>query len=200
MALTPALSYVERNDNKLLTLTDATADWGVGGNIAVIDVTAATLDIIITTSDGTATTYDQIDLVTEFGDGIAPEFNTQADMVFAIDASMLLLSGVAIGTSDDELPDGIWNITYDINSGTGTLVEDILINGVVTVNVYELLRALPTTYNCSECKSKTILDTIYCKALLDVMESDAYAAMTEELITQLYNLERFIDDGSSYTW
>lgn len=199
MALTLALSYVERNDNKLLTLTDATADWGDGGNINVVDVTAATLDIIITTSDGTATTYDQIDLVAEFGDGVGPEFNTQADMVFAIDATLLQVTGVAYGTADDELPDGIWSITYTINS-VNTLEEDVLINGVVTVDVYEMLRALPTIYNCDECKSKIILDTIYCKALLDVMESDAYNAMSEELIDQLYVLERLIINGSSYTW
>lgn len=200
MALSPTLSYEERNDNKLLTFTDTTVDWGSGGNINVVDVTALTLDITITTSNGTSTTYDQIDLVDLFGDGVAPEFDTQADMVFEIDASILMVNSVAMGTSDDELPDGLWDITYVVNTSAGTFEDTILVDGRVRVAVYELLRALPTIYNCTECKSKTILDAIYAKALLDVIRSNAYIAKTEEILTILYTLERIITNGSNYTW
>ena len=199
MALTPTLSYEQRNDNKLLTFTDTTSNWGVGGNAAVTDVTILTLGIEITISDGTVTTYDDIDLVDLFGDGAAPEFNTQADMVFAIDASMLEVSGAALGTSDDELPDGLWEITYTINTTVGT-PETIFIDGQVRVAVYELLRQLPTIYNCSECKSKTVLDALYAYGCLNVLRSDAYVAKTEELISLLYVTERIVTNGSSYTW
>lgn len=201
MAVTLDLSYSEQNDNKLLTFTDTSANWG-GVNIDVTDVTSATLDITITISDGTETTYDQIDLVAEFGDGGAPEFDDQDAMVFEIDCSLLQESGVAIGDDDDELPDGLWEITYTINGGTGatTLTETILVNGVIRAEVYELLRALPTYYNCDECKSKTILDALYCYGMLNVMNSDAYVARTEELISLLYILERLVDNGSNYTW
>lgn len=198
MALAPLLSYSQRNDNKLLTLTDITV-WGAP-EIAVTDITVLTLDIDITTSNGTTTTYDQIDLVDEFGDGAAPEFNNQAALVFEIDASLLLVDGVAIGTSDDELPDGIWNITYTVNTSIGILEQDILIDGVIRTKVYELLRALPTIYNCSECKSKTVLDALYSYGCLNVMRSDAYVAKTEELVSLLYTLERIVTNGSNYTW
>jgi len=200
MALTPTLSYKERNDNRLLTLNDATLNWGVGGNINVTDVTVATLDITITTSDSTATTYTQINLIAEFGDGVAPEFNTQADMVFEIDATLLLSGGVAYGTADDVLPDGIWSITYTINTNVGILEEDILIDGIVRTDVYELLRALPVMYNCNECKSKTVSDALYAYGCLNVLQSNAYVAKTEELISLLYTLERIIANGSNYTW
>lgn len=199
MALTPTLSYEERNDNKLLTFTDTTADWGVGGNAVVTDVTVLTLSIEITTSDGTATTYDNIDLVDLFGDGAGPEFNNQAAMVFPIDASMIKDGGIAIGTSDDELPDGLWEITYTINATVGT-PETIFIDGRVRVAVYELLRQIPTIYNCDECKSKTILDALYAYGCLNVLRSDAYVAKSEELISLLYVLERIVTNGSSYTW
>ena len=198
MALSPTLSYSERNDNCLLTITDTTT-WG-GAEIDVTDVTVLTLDIVITTSDGTETTYTQIDLVDEFGDGVAPEFNAQSDMVFEIDATMLLSGGTAYGTADDELPDGIWSITYTVNTDVGILEEDILIDGRVRVAVYELLRALPTIYNCDECKSKTVLDALYAYGCLNVLQSNAYVAKTEELISLLYTLERIVTNGSNYTW
>ena len=42
MAVTLDLTYVERNDNKLLTLTDVSEDWGTP---AVSAITTLTLDI-----------------------------------------------------------------------------------------------------------------------------------------------------------
>lgn len=195
MALTPTLSYEERNDNKLLTLTDTTANWGTGGNIAVTDVTTLTVVIAITTSNDTTTTYDSIDL---YALGSGP-FATQAAMVFPIDASMIKDGGIAIGTSDDELPDGLWEITYTINATVGT-PETIFIDGKVRVAVYELLRQIPVIYNCNECKSKTILDALYAYGCLNVLRSDAYVAKSEELISLLYVTERIVTNGSNYTW
>jgi hypothetical protein len=190
MALTPTLSYVERNDNKLLTFADTTADWGtpLPAAVAIID-----LDISITTSNGVETVYETIDLHALHGHA------TQVDMTWDINASMLLVGTVPMGTSDDELPDGLWKITYTLDSNIGTPVT-ILIDGRVRVAVYELLRALPTIYNCSECKSKTVLDALYAYGCLNVLRSDAYVAKTEEIISLLYTIERLITNGSNYTW
>jgi len=201
MALTPSLSYSERNDNKALTITDTTVDYGVGGNLAVTAITTLTLDVSITTSDGTETVYDQIDLVDLFGDSVAPEFDAQTDMVFLLNASHFVESvgGAAMGTSSTELPDGIYDFIYIIN-GTTTYTESILVEGRIRIAVYELLRTLPTIYNCSECKTKDIMDAIYCYGLLNVMESSGYVAKNEELIDQLYVLERLVTNGSTYSW
>ena len=198
MALTLSLSYSERNDNKVLTLTDTTVDWGTGGNIATTAITSLTLDTTITTSNGTAVVYDQIDLLASFG-----TFSTQADMVFPLDCTDFEVSGVALGTATDELPDGIYTFTYVVDEGLGTEVsytESILIEGRVRVAVYEMLRTLPTTYSCEECKTKEIMDIIFCKGLLDSMEAAGYVAENDDLINQLYTLERLITNGSSYTW
>jgi hypothetical protein len=193
MALTPSLSYSERNDNKVLTITDTTNNWGVGGNPNPADVTVITLGVIITISDGTHVHYDAIDL------HAIQAHATQGAMVWDIDSSMLKVSTIATIGTDEELPDGIWNITYTLNTTAGT-PEDIFIDGQVRVAVYELLRALPTIYNCTECKSKTVLDAIYCYGCLNVARSDAYVAKTEELLALLYTLERLVTNGSNYTW
>ena len=203
MAVSLALSYSERNDNKVLTLTDVTTNWGVGGNEAVTALTTLTLDVSRGCSDGTEVVYDQINLITLFGSGTNPEFPTQSTMVFPLTCAILKISGVAIGAATDELPDGIYTFTYVLDENLGTevsLTTDILVEGKVRAAVYELLRDLPDTYNCKECKSKEILDTIYCYGLLNAMESSGYVAKNTELLNQLYVLERMVTNGSSYSW
>lgn len=201
MALTPKLSYSERNDNKLLTVTDITGiydaslnpgGWGTP-NSNPVDVAVFDLDISITTSDGTITTYETIDL------HALHEHATIGVLTWEIDASMLLVGTVPLGTNDTELPDGIWNMTYTIDGVSGTS-ENVLIEGAIRVAVYKLLRTIPTVYNCNECKSKAILDALYCYACLNIIQSNAYAAKTEELISLLYFLERLVINGSNYTW
>jgi hypothetical protein len=198
MALALSLSYSERNDNRLLTLTDTTTNWNVDGNIAVTGIISLTLDVTIVTSDNTETVYDQIDLYDIHGG-----FTLSTDLVFPIDCSMLEDSGTALGAATDELPDGVYTFTYIVNEGgvaETSYTEDILVEGKVRVAVYELLRTLPTTYSCTECKTKEIMDAIFCYGLLNSMESAGYVAKNEELITQLYTLERLVTNGSSYTW
>ena len=208
MAFTLAYTVTESNDNKTITITDASGTgatgWGAGTNPATTDIGAVgsthdlQLIISITTSSNTTTTYTAIDLYTEFG-----PFATVADLVFPITCDMLVASGTALGTSADEFPDGIYNIKYVYNLGEtneSTVDEDVLIDGVITVEIYDLLRQIPTIYNCSDCKSKTVLDAIYCYGCLNVMESDAYVARSEEIINLLYVLERLVEDGSTYSW
>lgn len=199
MAVSLALSYSERNDNKVLTLTDTTADWGAP-EIDTSAITTLTLDVTITDSSNTTVVYTQIDLVSEFG---SPGFATQADMVFPLDCTHLVYAGTALGTTDDELPDGIYTFTYIVDEGLASedsYTESILVEGRVRVAVYEALRALPVIYNCSECKTKEMMDTIFCYGLLNAMEAAGYVAKNEELINQLYTLERVITYGTSYSW
>jgi hypothetical protein len=195
MALNLSLSYSERNDNKLLTVTDTTDNWGTGGNIAVSAITSLTLDVTITNSEGTEIVCDQINLKTlNTLDGSS----VQADLVFELSCDTL-----GIGTITDKLPDGIYDFTYIVDeniAGEVVFVESILVEGQVRVSVYEKLRTLPTIYNCKECKSKEIMDTVFCYGLLNVLESDGYVAKNEELINQLYVLERLIVNGSTYSW
>ena len=195
MAVTLSLAYVERNDNKLITLTDDSTDWGTP---TVAGITTLTLDLTITTSDGVATEYDQIDLVAEFG-----PLALEADLVFPLDATYIQEDGVAIGTASDELPDGIYEFTYILDDGLATdseLNEHVLIEGIVRNGVYDALRTIPVLYNCEECKSKEIMDAIFAYGYLNSMRAGGYVAKSEELLSQLYVLERLLNYGSSYTW
>ena len=190
-----ALTYTERNDNKLLTLTDVTTTWGVAPLPAIIAITTLTLDVTITESDTTETVCSQIDLVAEEGlDGTS----TQADLVYELSALTL-----GLGAATDELPDGTYDFTYIVDEGLATEVsftESILVQGRIRVSVYELLRNLPTIYSCQDCKTKEIMDTIFCYGLLNTLESSGYVAKNEELLNQMYVLERIITNGSSYSW
>jgi hypothetical protein len=197
MAVTLALDYTERNDNKLLTITDISTDWGVP---AVSGITTLTLDIEITISDNTLSTYDQIDLYTLNNLG---GISVQSDLVFQLDASELKVSGNPLGTSDTIFPDGIYRFIYTLDEGLATesiLEEFVLMEGNVRNSVYQAMRTIPTLYMCQECKSKQILDAIFAYGYLNSMRAGGYVAKTEELINQLYVLERLLEYGSSFTW
>ena len=126
MALDLSFSIEERNDNLRITLTDTTGTYDAGSNatgwgapnLAVTDITATggaqplELSVKITTSDGTETTYDDIDLYTEFGAPTLP-----SDLVFALDCSMFISEGTALGTDEDEFPDGVYEFTYMVDQG-----------------------------------------------------------------------------------
>jgi hypothetical protein len=197
MAVTLALEYTERNDNKLITLADTSVGWSTP---AGVDITSLTLQVSITTSDSITTVYSDIDLVT------ANSINagtTQEELVFTLDCTDLVTGGVPIGTSSDVLPDGIYEFHYILDNGLPTfteLNEWVLMEGNVRNAVYEALRTIPILYTCNECKSKEIMDAIFAYGYLNSMRAGGYVAKTEELITQLYTLERLLNYGSSYTW
>lgn len=205
-----ALSFTERNDNIALIIqditgTDGSTDWGVGTNISYTDIDGSSydllLDIVITTSDGTETTYDQIDLYSEFG-----PFVTYDDMVFTITADMLKVSTVAQFEVGDTLPDGIWDITYTVtNAGTAgadvTLQEDVLIYGVVKYEVYDAIRQVPRIYELvGEVDTRTVWEALLKIAYLEALQASAYVSMSEELLDQLETLENLVRNGSNNTW
>jgi hypothetical protein len=197
MAISLALDYVERNDNKLITLTDISTGWS---DPAGVDISTLTLQIDITTSDNVTVSYDQINLVTK---NTITASTTQAELVFTLDASDFTNSSYDLGGSDDELPDGIYKFTYVLNNADPTAItleEDVLMEGNVRNSVYSAMRTIPTLYMCNECKSKQIMDAIFAYGYLNSIRAGGYVAKTEELINQLYVLERLLNYGSSYTW
>lgn len=213
MALVLSFSSVERNDNKLLTITDDVGmydavtnptGWGAP-NLSVVDIDNLShtleLDIVLTISSGVSTTFDSIDLYTLF----APVggFLTVADLVFPLDCSMLQEGGSALGTSSDEFPDGLYKITYIVDRGLITeeaSIVTILLDGVVANELYSLLRTLPVDYGLKECNTKRILDIIFMKTYLDSIHASVYSARTTSILDQLKVLERLLENVSTYTW
>lgn len=197
MAIALGLDYVERNDNKLITLTDISTGWQTP---AGLDITTLSLTVSITTSDNVKVTYDTINLVSEYNITAA---TTQAELVYMLDASDLSESGTPLGTNTDVLPDGIYEFVYTLDNGLLTvqiLDEFVLMEGNVRNQVYDALRKIPTLYDSDSCKSKEIMDAIFAYGYLNSMRAGGYVAKTEELLSQLYVLERLLSYGSSYTW
>lgn len=193
MALDLSLSILEENDNTGLQITDATGTtatgtatgWGVTAveqnppaTVVVTDIVAGSdvttaskwhllLDVIVTTSDGTSTTYDQINLYDL--DTTGP-FADNTELVWVIDPSDLVSDSEAMGESTDELVDGIYYITYSLvdNAAHGT-IEDafsvtILVDGKVRVKVYDVIRQIQSIYNCTNEEQP-----IYNKEFRDVL-------------------------------
>jgi hypothetical protein len=205
MGFVLAFTLAESGDAKTLTVTDSTGTgstgWG-GANPAVSSIDSSsnklTLDIIITTSDGVETTYDQIDLHTEF---LSHSHGDVTDLVFPITCANLKVSAAPIGTAEDQLPDGLYDIEYSW-SGTGAnSIESVaLIDGVIKKNLYELIRTIPTKYESQDCYDKDILDIIFAKGYYDALVATATVGREDDVINQLVVLERLLENGSNYTW
>lgn len=207
MALTLDLSVVEQNDSKLITFTDTSTDWGSPAVSSLAAVTTQTysliLDITINTTTDTVV-YNTIDL---YGKGLATPFVTQADLVFAIDATMLLDTGVALGTVSTLLPDGIWDLTYRVQHyvtgawvTVATKTMSILVSGQVRKAVYDKLRLVPRWTESDVSKYRDIQEASYYYTYLQSIDKSAYIAFKDDLIQMLETLQRLLINGSNYPW
>jgi hypothetical protein len=210
MALTLDLSTIEQNDGKLITFTDTSTGWGTGGDPSYTIIEAyttqtyaLTLDITINTPTG-ITVYDTIDL---YGKGLATPFTVQSDLVFALDASMIFDSAVALGTSATLLPDGIWDIVYKVQHYTGSAwttitskIESLLVYGQVKKDVYDKLRLVPRWTESDVNKYRDIQEAGYYYTYLQSIEKSAFIARKEELLQMLETLQRLLINGSNYPW
>lgn len=209
MALTLASTVTQSGDNKTITVTDATGVYDAGSNptgwgapntaLSAIASGNLTLTITITTSDGTSTTYDAIDLHDTFLTG---GHTTVSDLVYPLTCDMLTASGTALGTSSDEFPDGLYAMIYTCTEPTPDVHTDstVLIDGQVKTAIYEMLRTIPTKYECQDYHEKDIMDIIFTKGYYDAMIATAVVGREDQVIDQLYVLERLVTNGSSYTW
>jgi len=211
MALALLFSVAESGDSKTLTITDTTGVYNAGTNVggwgapnpdvSTIDSSSNTLklDISITTSDNVTVSYDTIDLHALLG-----THTSVSALVWNLTCANLKLSTVAIGTSADELPDGIYAITYTWKKGLGGTEThtdaSVLIDGVVKSSLYGLLRTIPTSYECDYNHEREVLDIIFMKGYYDSMIATAIVGREEQVINQLYVLERLVLNGSNYTW
>ena len=207
-------SVVQSNDNTVLRITDGTGLYNVttnpGGwgspNPAVSVIDGSTyhlyLDVVITTSDGTETTYDQIELYDEFG-----SFTDVNDLVYDLDASMLISSGSALGTSTSVFPDGWYSITYSFEDDGATYTNStttslMVIDGVVRNLVYDKLRDIPYStdwkiFNTDYKEWYDILYPLYYNGLLEGMLSEVSSARKTEILAILATLERLLNQTTS---
>lgn len=215
------LTYLQSNDATVLQLTDAAGTyhvvdnpggWETGGatNPDVADIVAEAdttlgkhhlyLDVIVTDSSDTDTTYDQINLYDH--DSTGP-FATAADLVWEFDAANFVSGGVAMGTDEDELVNGVYDITLSLlDASTGVAVttalnEKILVDGKVRIKVYTALRNIPEVYDDLDENYPTqlkefddMLKALFKYGLFRGMLANISNATQSEVINTLEALER----------
>lgn len=205
----------QSNDNKTLYITDGTGVYNAGSNptgwgtpntqLSEIDgsTSALTLQITITTSDGTETEYTAVDFYTS-NSNAAPA--TVDDIVFEITCADLIDNdGDALGTADDELPDGWYSFEYSIDhnltSGLGDTDTDTdtkVIAGIVRNEIFTTLLSIP--YHKVLAKESKVYSTkeidlyfpLYVKALFESMLAYQTASRKNEILGQLELLENLL--------
>lgn len=201
------LSFTERNDSTALILTDTTnsivqsTNWGTDSNINYDDIDGITYNIniiiTITTSDGTSTEYDQFSLYDEFG-----PFTEYSDLTYTITPDLLKEGGISPFTSDDVLPDGVYEITYIVTNAGEASADvkkeySILLNGVVKTATYNLLRQIPNIYEFQgDVESRTVREAMFASSYLEGIENSD----KEKALSQLQTLENIIRNGSNNPW
>ena len=222
------LEYSQSNDATTLTITDIAGTynnpdnldgWGDSGEpkedvttiVASTDVinagteTHLLLDVTVTDKNGTETVYDQINLYDQNGGAFADA----SELTWDLTPADFDVSGTAMGEITDKLTDGVYEIVYhlrdnDDHTDTGlvqTFSEDIVVDGDVRIDVYNKLRQVPVDYDNEENDtSRDVMEALFAYSYLQSIEASSAVAMTEELINQLYTLDKLVSDGSHYTW
>lgn len=223
MALILDLSYSQSNDGTTLTLTDSAGEytvnnvngWGspndeeytlivASGDSAsyVPDKYHLTLDVTVTDKDGVETTYDQINLYNHRGSAFA----AATDLTWDFTPADFIESSTAMGAATDKLDDGTYAIIYklaynDDAAVQSSVTESILIDGDVRYDVYNKLRQVPVDYDNENIdKSKDVMEALMGYCYLTAINAGGAVAMTEEISTQLYTLDKLLSDGSKYSW
>jgi hypothetical protein len=201
---------IQSNDAKTLTVYDDTGaydavnnttGWG-SPNTAFADIDGSTsnlsLQITVTTSDGTVTIYDAID----FYDLTLESPSDLTDLIFVLTPENLVADGVAMGTSTDTFVDGWYDFVYTIDKnevgGTGstyTTSKYKLISGIVRNSIYEhflsvpfhSILAMPTKAYIGN--SHELIFPLYLASLYEGMGAFLTESKKAEVLEQLSMLE-----------
>lgn len=207
-------TIVQSNDSTILTISDATGlydvttnpnGWGTPNtDLSDIDGSTSDLQLLITYTDSSLVTteYDPID----FYDLNLAAPTSVEDLVFNITCAELKVSGNAIGTEEDELPDGWYDIVYSISKnevgGTGTSSSTTgykLCVRKVRNTIYNYFLSVPY-HNILAIKSKlytpNLLDLsypIYLVSLYEGINSNITEGNKNHILGELNELERLIN-------
>lgn len=172
----------EATDNKSITITDTTSDWGGGQIQAVYTSGSATITLTIL-----GITYDPINIKSYFNGG------SQGNLNFVITPALLKISGVQKFTdpTNDTMPDGDYNVIYYANTGavSDTETKDKFVYGVIEKDVMDMLRITNVqvlTYNENLVKAQKRL--AHYSYLIGMINS-AYESEITNLRTALANLQ-----------
>lgn len=211
MALNLNISSVtQSNDNTILRIIDGTGTYSsenIGGwespNTALSTINGTTnsltITITITNSSGIETVYQPIDVYTYLGH---TPISTE-ELVVDITCDMLIESGgsTAVGTNEDELPDGWYTIEYKAEViSTGVSISSLstytFIRGAVRKKIYDLLIYIPrvsyesTPYRIYTNNWEQLTFPIYILSLYETMTAYITPARKNEILEMLNYIER----------
>ena len=218
------LTLQQSNDARYLTLVDATGEtdtggWGVSLNddydTVVSDGTTGnhlTFTVTVTDKNGDETAYQPIDLhYKTFGVG-GGTYTQLSELTWTLYASDFITvdDSTAMGTSDDRLIDGIWDIEYRIvevtePAGTEGLSDtydaDLLVDGDVRADTFDALREITRQYdNNINDEIDEIMEALLKYAYLGCIEASGSVSERDNLINMLWTLDKLNSDGSKYDW
>jgi hypothetical protein len=186
MAFTLAMTLTELSDSSKVTITDTTADYSAGEIQDVFDNGVATITPVIR---GIA--YDAIDVTANF-DG-----DSQSTLVFDILPTDLKISTVAQFASGDDMPDGDYEITYNVQNAADneTLIESWLVYGVVEKSILDELRVTDINVLTFEENLRKAMIRLAHYAYMQAMLQSAYVSEVENLREILTTLESMVENG-----
>lgn len=209
MALTLDMStVVQSNDCRTLTFSDATGVYDVSDNpggwgapnaeLSTIDGNTATLtlQITVTTSNGTETVYDAIDFY-DYNGSTAPTIVD--DLVFILTPDLLVSDGVAMGTDEDEFVDGWYEYTYSYTVGESTTSYDgiKIVDGNIRTSIYDCVYNIPDINTLDKGDKYDphwyeVTYPIYLWSIYQGMIINPYSGRKNKVLNTMYTLEQLL--------
>jgi hypothetical protein len=122
------------------------------------------------------------------------------DLVFVLDPTMLIVAPAIASTftTDDQFPDGVYDIVYSSNGAATAHTNIKLIDGIVENSTFKLLRMMNTAYEYDGCIEDTTIVAIFVKTYLDGINALDVGARRQTVLDQLYTLERLLINSMAY--
>ena len=176
----------QSNDAKLLTFTDDSSTWVSQEALPTPGGNYLTFDIIIKNPDETLTCN------TIYFRGT---YASTAELVFEISCAELLVNGVAIGTSDSLLPDGIYEVNYTLYNSSdislNTYNTTLVILGQIEIDIANDFADVPHVWRQAELSLQS--DEVL--SLIRPLQKEAYyqAILAEPYQTRQTAILNIID-------
>ena len=184
----------QSNDAKLLTFTDASATWVSEEPLPTTSGTYLTFDIIIKLPDETIT----CDTIIFHG-----PYTQTSQLVFEIGCDDLLVDGVALGTADSLLPDGIYQITYNLYNSTAVLLNTytttLIIVGQIEIDMANDFADVPHVWRRAELSLQSdevlsLIQPLQKEAYYQAMLAEPYQTRETAILNIIDTLTALIND------
>lgn len=200
MAFTLALSSTpeQSNDAKILSLSDNSTTWVTGSPVIPFpDYANNNYSIGIQIDIREPDTTTVCDEITYPG-----PYTSMAEMVYEITCANLAVSSVAIGTADDMLPDGLYDVTYVLRlSGViqYTYTTTLVVLGQIKIDIANDFADVPNNWTRKELSLLSdeilvLVNPLYKESNYEAIISNPYQADETKMLNIIDFLTSLIND------